>query len=110
MYSIFERIKKKFKIKSNLQLLIILSVFSLTGGLSLKFTTPILDFIGLSSFNSSDVLWENLFYFILRLIVLFPVYQLLLIVVGSLFFQHQFFKEFVKNTLCKMKIISEKGK
>ena len=107
MYSIFERIKKKFKIKSNLQLLIILSVFSLTGGLSLKFTTPILDFIGLSSFNSSDVLWENLFYFILRLIVLFPVYQLLLIVVGSLFFQHQFFKEFVKNTLCKMKIISE---
>ena len=110
MYSIFERIKKKFKIKSNLQLLIILSVFSLTGGLSLKFTTPILDFIGLSSFNSADVLWENLFYFILRLIVLFPVYQLLLIVVGSLFFQHQFFKEFVKNTLCKMKIISETGK
>lgn len=110
MYSIFERIKKKFKIKSNLQLLIILSVFSLTGGLSLKFTTPILDFIGLSSFNSSDVLWENLFYFILRLIVLFPVYQLLLIVVGFLFFQHQFFKEFVKNTLCKMKIISETGK
>jgi len=92
MYSIFERIKKKFKIKSNLQLLIILSVFSITGGLSLKFTTPILDFIGLSSFNSSDVLWENLLYFILRLIVLFPVYQLLLIVVGSLFFQHQFFK------------------
>jgi K+-transporting ATPase c subunit len=43
----------------------------------------------LSSFNSSDVLWENLLYFILRLIVLFPVYQLLLIVVGSLFFQHQ---------------------
>ena len=110
MYSIFERIKKKFKIKSNLQLLIILSVFSITGGLSLKFTTPVLDFIGLSSFNSSDVLWENLLYFILRLIVLFPVYQLLLIVVGSLFFQHQFFKEFVKNTLCKMKIISETGK
>ena len=110
MYSILERIKKKFKIKSNLQLLIILSVFSITGGLSLKFTTPILDFIGLSSFNSSDVLWENLLYFILRLIVLFPVYQLLLIVVGSLFFQHQFFKEFVKNTLCKMKIISETGK
>lgn len=110
MYSIFERIKKKFKIKSNLQLLIILSVFSITGGLSLKFTTPILDFIGLSSFNSSDVLWENLLYFILRLIVLFPVYQLLLIVVGSLFFQHQFFKEFVKNTLCKMKIISETDK
>ena len=110
MYSIFERIKKKFKIKSNLQLLIILSVFSITGGLSLKFTTPILDFIGLSSFNSSDVLWENLLYFILRLIVLFPVYQLLLIVVGSLFFQHHFFKEFVKNTLCKMKIISETGK
>ena len=110
MYSIFERIKKKFKIKSNLQLLIILSVFSITGGLSLKFTTPILDFIGLSSFNSSDVLWENLLNFILRLIVLFPVYQLLLIVVGSLFFQHQFFKEFVKNTLCKMKIISETGK
>jgi hypothetical protein len=110
MYSIFERIKKKFKIKSNLQLLIILSVFSITGGLSLKFTTPILDFIGLSSFNLSDVLWENLLYFILRLIVLFPVYQLLLIVVGSLFFQHQFFKEFVKNTLCKMKIISETGK
>jgi len=110
MYSIFERIKKKFKIKSNLQLLIILSVFSITGGLSLKFTTPILDFIGLSSFNSSDVLWENLLCFILRLIVVFPVYQLLLIVVGSLFFQHQFFKEFVKNTLCKMKIISETGK
>ena len=110
MCLIFERIKKKFKIKSNLQLLTILSVFSITGGLSLKLTTPILEFIGLSTFNSSDVLWENLLYFILRLIVLFPVYQLLLIVVGALFFQHQFFKEFVKKTLCKMKIISERDK
>jgi len=110
MNSIFKRIKNKFNIKSNLQLIVILFVFSITGGLSLKLTTPILDFIGLSTFNSSDVLWEILLYFILRLIVLFPVYQLLLIVVGSLFFQHQFFKEFVKNTLCKMKIISERGK
>ena len=110
MNSIFKRVKIKLNIKSNLQLLTILSVFSITGGLSLKLTTPILEFIGLSTFNSSDVLWKNLLYFILRLIVLFPVYQLLLIVVGSLFFQHQFFKEFVKKTLCKMKIISETGK
>jgi len=106
MNSIFKRIKIKFNIKSNLQLLIILVVFSISGGLSLKLTTPILDFVGLSTYNSSDVLWKNLLYFVLRLFVLFPVYQLLLIAVGTLFFQHEFFKSFIKNTLCKMKIIS----
>lgn len=110
MKPLFEKLKKNHNIKSNIQLLIILVVFSITGWLSLKLTIPILDFIGLSSYKSSEVLWENALYFVFRLFVLFPVYQLLLIAVGTLFFQHEFFKNFIKNTLCKLKIISVTSK
>ena len=103
----FERLKNKWNIKSNVQLVIILLVFTITGSLSLKVTKPILDFIGINPQRFDELFLGNIVYFIIRVIVLFPIYQILLIIIGSLFFQHTFFKNFVLKTMKKMKLISK---
>ena len=45
----FERLKAKWNIHSNVQLIIIFIVFAITGSLSLKITKPILIYIGVDS-------------------------------------------------------------
>lgn len=103
----FERLKNKWNIKSNIQLVIILLVFTITGSLSLKVTKPTLYFIGINPQRFDEFFLGNIVYFIIRVIVLFPIYQILLIIIGSLFFQHTFFKNFVLKTMKKMKLISK---
>lgn len=103
----FERLKNKWNIKSNVQLVIILIVFTITGSLSLKVTKPTLDFIGINPQRFDELFLGNIVYFIIRVIVLFPIYQILLIIIGSLFFQHTFFKNFVLKTMKKMKLVSK---
>jgi len=45
----FERLKAKWNINSNVQLIIIFIVFAITGSLSLQITKPILIYIGVDS-------------------------------------------------------------
>ena len=101
----FKKLKNKWNIKSNAQLIVILVVFSITGSLSLQLTSPILDFIGINSQTCGQSYLGNIIYFVIRVIILFPIYQVLLIIVGSLFLQYSFFKRFVLNTLKRMKLI-----
>jgi uncharacterized protein DUF6787 len=72
------------------RVLIILVVFALTGTTVLFIKTPILDFI-----VGEDVkTWvHSLVYFILIL----PIYNILLLIYGSLFGQFQFFWDFEKR-------------
>tara|TARA_B100000287_G_C20317603_1_gene656431 strand:+ start:268 stop:570 length:303 start_codon:yes stop_codon:yes gene_type:complete len=89
-----ERLKKKWKITSNFQLLVILVVFAITGSASLVVSTPILDFIGFSKESINPWLYHPL-----RLILIFPVYQVLIIVIGTIFGQFKFFWDFEKKML-----------
>jgi len=92
-----KKIKEKWNIKSNFQLVIIFIVFSITGALAVTIAKPILNIIGLDSNNTS--LW---IYIPLRIIIIFPLYQILIIVVGTIFGQFSFFWNFEKKMLKRL--------
>ena len=77
-----KKIKNKWGIKSNFQFLIIFIVFGITGSSSVVLGKPILDFFSISPNLFSEIPFGNLLYFILRLIIIFPLYQVLLIIFG----------------------------
>ncbi len=97
-----KKIKNKWGIKSNFQFLIIFIVFGITGSSSVVLGKPILDFFSISPNLFSEIPFGNLLYFILRLIIIFPLYQVLLIIFGAIFFQFSFFWELEKKILRKM--------
>ena len=98
-------LKKKWKIKSNFQFLIIMLVFSITGSLTLYIVDPIL-----LVFNISDDNLSNFQYWFLRIFIVFPIYQILLIIIGSIFGQFRFFWNFEKKMLSRLNIIKTKDK
>ena len=92
-----KKLKEKWNIQSNFQLVIIFIVFSITGALAVTIAKPILNMIGLDSNNTS--LW---IYIPLRIIIIFPLYQILIIVVGTIFGQFSFFWNFEKKMLKRL--------
>jgi hypothetical protein len=99
---VLERLKKKWGINSNLQLTIIFIVFAITGSASVKVGAPILEYFQFTADRFKDLPFPNFWYYSLRLVLIFPIYQILLIVVGTLFFQRKFFWEFEKKMLQKL--------
>lgn len=92
-------LKQKWGITSNLQFIIILTVFAITGSTSAYLTKPILNFIGITKENLHPFI-----YWPLSLLLILPVYKVLLIVIGTIFGQHDFFWNFVKKMLIRMKL------
>jgi hypothetical protein len=92
-----KKLKEKWEITSNFQLIIIFFVFSVTGSLSLWVAKPLLDFIGLDKTTlSSWVFWP------IRILIIFPIYQILIVLVGALFGQFKFFWNFEKKMLSRL--------
>ena len=92
-----KRLKEKWGITSNFQLLIIFFVFSVTGSLSLWIATPLLDFIGLDKATLSPwIFWP------IRILIIFPIYQILILIIGALFGQLRFFWKFEKKMLTRL--------
>ena len=96
------RLKEKWNIKSNFQIIVILIVFALTGSASVKFAGPVLDFLNINITTFEDILLGKAIYYLLRIIIVFPIYQVLLILFGALFFQFKFFWKFEKKMLSKI--------
>lgn len=96
------RLKKKWNIQSNKQLWIIFIVFGITGSSSVKVGKLLLELIGLQPEVFTDFPLGMVSYWILRILVIFPIYQVLLILFGALFFQFSFFWEFEKKILRRM--------
>ena len=92
-----KRLKEKWGIESNFQLIIILVVFSITGSLSLYVSKPILDFVGLDKEVLSPWIYKPL-----RLLLIFPAYQVLILIIGALFGQFKFFWAFEKKMLSRL--------
>ena len=90
---------KIFKVRDFKQLIIIFIVFGITGSLSVILGKYVLINIFGESFLNNDYYW------LLRLILIFPIYQVLLIIVGALFGQFRYFWEIEKKILIKMKLI-----
>jgi hypothetical protein len=91
-----KRLKEKLGITSNLQFIIILIVFSVTGSLAVWLAKPILVLVGLDKSTVSPwVFWP------IRIAIIFPVYQVMILVVGAIFGQFTFFWAFQKKTLIR---------
>jgi len=101
---LFKKLKTKWGIESNFQLIIIFIVFGLTGSASVRFGEPVLSFFSITPDLFKEFSLGYAIYFILRLVVIFPIYQILLIFFGTIFFQFKFFWEFEKKILKKMGI------
>ncbi len=91
------KLKRKWNIKSNFQLIVILLVFSLTGSASLYVRKAVFEFIGISPDTS---IWLKIPLYIL---IIFPSYQLLFLIIGTLFGQFRFAWEFEKKLFLRFK-------
>lgn len=94
-----KKLKEKWRLTSNFQLVIIFIVFAVTGSTSAYITRPILALLGITK---ESLHW--LIYWPLSLILILPVYKVLLIIIGTIFGQHTFFWNFVKKMLIRMKL------
>ena len=92
-----KRLKKKWGITSNFQFIIILIVFSVTGSLAVWVAKPILELVGLD--KSTVNLWV---FWPIRIAIIFPIYQVMIVVIGALFGQFTFFWAFEKKMLVRL--------
>lgn len=92
-----KKLKQRWNITSNFQLFIILLVFTINGSLSVVIAKPITTFIGISSETTNPVIFWTV-----RIFLMFIIYQILLVVIGTLFGQHKFFWNMEKKMLSRI--------
>ena len=91
---LMEKLKKRWGLTTNWQVFIILLVFSITGYSSLIIAKPILELVGLHQESTNPWIYRPL-----RIILIFPFYQVLIVLYGWLFGQFKFFWNFEKQML-----------
>jgi hypothetical protein len=91
-----KELKKRWKITSNFQLVIIFIVFAITGSTSAWLSKPVC--FGLGIMKEDFGYW----YTPVRLLIIFPLYQVLLVLIGFLLGQFKFFWAFEKKMLKSM--------
>ncbi|MGB3144310.1 MAG: DUF6787 family protein [Maribacter sp.] len=96
------KLKERWGITSNLQLIIIFIVFAITGSSSVFVAKPFLNFIGLQQSNFPEAWWGGVLYWFLRILLIFPFYQILLVIYGFIFGQFKFFWNFEKKMLKRL--------
>lgn len=91
------KLKERWGIESNLQIAIIIMVFAITGSTATYIGKPILGFLNITPETFSSVV-----YWTLRIVILFIMYQCLLVFFGWLFGQYAFFWNFEKKMLSRI--------
>lgn len=89
-----EKLKARWGIESNWQIIIILIVFAVTGSTASYIGKPILKYL-----NITTEAFGSFGYWTIRILVLFIMYQFLLVFFGWVFGQHAFFWNFEKKML-----------
>lgn len=92
-----EKLKKRWGLQSNWQVVKVLLVFSITGYTSLLIAKPFLEFIGLHQETTNPWIYRPL-----RILLIFPIYQVLIVAIGWLFGEYQFFWNFEKKMLSRL--------
>lgn len=92
-----ERFKQRWNIKSNFQLVIILIVFAVTGSSTLYVRKGVFYVLGITS---ETELWLRICLYIL---IIFPAYNVMLLMVGFVFGQFKFALEFEKKMFGRFK-------
>ena len=94
-----KKLKERWGFTGNKQIVIIFLVFAITGFSSLQLAKPFLTLIGIP-----DTFEPHWLYRVLRLLLIFPIYQVLLVFVGFIFGQFSFFWNFEKKMLERLKL------
>ena len=89
-------LKKRWGIETNFQLTIIFIVFAITGSASAWLSKPFCFWLGIT--KSDFGFWFTP----VRLLLIFPIYQVLLVFIGFIFGQFNFFWTFEKKMLKRM--------
>jgi hypothetical protein len=88
-----KKLKERWNIKSNWQLFVIFLVFGITGSTAAKFAAPTTDLVGITREMGWFIYWPT------RILIIFPLYQILLVFFGWLFGEFHFFWNFEKKML-----------
>ena len=91
-----EKLKQRWGVESNFQLTVIFIVFAITGSASAMVSKPICLWLGITKEDFGFLFTP------IRLILIFPLYQVLLVSIGFLFGQFAFFWKFEKKLLRKV--------
>ncbi len=92
-----KKVKELLKVESHFQLVIVLIVFAITGSLALVVSDYLLILLNI---NKED--YGLIAYYFLRIMVIFPVYQFLLIIIGTIFGEFRYFWNFEKKFLKRL--------
>ena len=88
---------KYFKAQSLNHLILIFIIFGISGSLTLILSEPIINFIKMTR------IVENTFILLLlRIIIIFPLYQLVLISIATIFGEFKYFLKFEKSMYKKL--------
>jgi len=93
-----KKLKERWGVTSNWQLAVIFIVFAITGSTAAWLSKPFTNLIGLTKENLGFM------YLPIRLIAIFPIYQVLLVLIGFLCGQFEFFWNFEKKMLKSMRL------
>ena len=95
-----KKITNKFHAKSLKHLTVIFIVFAISGSASLYISTLILSLI-----NLKEIINYYPLYLVIRIIFLIPIYQLVLIIIATIFGEFQYFWNFEKKFLKRLRLI-----
>ncbi|MEN3324545.1 DUF6787 family protein [Mariniflexile soesokkakense] len=89
-----EKLKERWGIEQNWQIIIIFIVFAITGSTASFIGQPILNYLNITSES-----FGTFGYWFIRIVLLFVMYQFMLVFFGWLFGQYKFFWNFEKKML-----------
>lgn len=96
------KLKEKWKITSNYQFVLVLLVFSITGSSTLVMRKLVFEWIGITAETSLLVKVP------LYILIIFPMYQALFLLIGALMGQFRFVWEFEKKLLSRFNFMNLK--
>jgi hypothetical protein len=92
-----EKLKARWGITSNIQIVLIFIVFAINGSFAAWVAEPVMSLLGIYKTSISVYI-----YWPIRIIIIFPIYQLTLPLVGFLFGQFKFFWSFEEKFLSRI--------
>ncbi len=96
---LFDKLESRWDVDYRWELIAIFLVFAVTGSASARLSGPVLNWIGINQDATSGwIFWP------VRLLIIFPVYQVLLVIMGWIFGQFDFFWNFEKKMLSRFGI------
>jgi len=92
-----DKLKERWGIKSNFQIILIFVVFSINGSFAAWVARPATELIGLNAETTAPLLFWPV-----RILLVFFIYQVTLVFVGTAFGQFKFFWAMEKKMLKRM--------